>query len=173
MAYSLTKLKAKSMELATSCTVLFEGAHSVGKSTAIKQLLGDSRFQHTVIDRGFASNYAFADLYRRQPIDLTKAVHDFFANPTACVVYLSLSVGSLQDEYVRSRADGLSYSDPEQGCVDNAKLDMLIRLALEEATLLGYGNKVLTLPARANALSSNKQRNQILDFVSKIANTGA
>lgn len=158
------------MTLAISCTVLFEGAHSVGKSTAIKQLLGDSRFQHTVIDRGLASNYAFADLYSRQPLDLEKAVHDFFASPTACIVYLSLSIGSLQDEYVRSRADGLSYSDPKLGCVDNEKLDMLIRTALEKAMMLGYGDRVLTLPARANALSSDMQRNQILSFVNRIAN---
>jgi hypothetical protein len=153
-----------------SATVLYEGAHSVGKSLAIKQLLGDSKFQHTVIDRGFASNYAFALLYGRRPLDLGRAIHDYFANPTACLVHLKLGADSYQQEYLAARSAG-AYADPVQGCVDNAKLDELIAVAVGSAVSYGYGSRVLTLPARANALTSDRQRNLILNFVSKIANT--
>jgi hypothetical protein len=152
-----------------SHTILLEGAHKTGKSSTTVLLNTALHYCNSHMDRGFASTYAFGRLFDRPPVNLDKAIHDYFANPTAVLVYFSL----WQEDYQADFDAGVNMR--EQWCgfvpqVSNAELDKHILYAIDRAAELGYSTRILRLKSRAQEPAL--QARQIQDWLLSL-NLGA
>lgn len=147
----------------TNKTILFEGCHKVGKSTAIGLLCKRTQYAHTLIDRGWASNWAFGRIYDREETDLDQAIHDYFANPTAYVVYFMLWASDYQEDFKSESFDRASWVGHCTDQEDNRLLDTYIHHAVFRAIRLGYKSRILVCTARTTAPES--QVSQILNFI--------
>lgn len=148
--------------LVVSRTIAFEGCHRCGKSTTVSLLNKSTEFADSHMDRAFASTYAFAKLFNRQPVDLDLAIHDYFVNPRAYLVYFSLGIDDFQADFdagvtMRERWVGFVPN------VDNRALDEHIRFAIDRAKQLGYGGRILVIQAKA--FSQEEQCQQILNWL--------
>lgn len=74
-----------------SWNITIEGAHRVGKDTLCEALMDATDWRHQVSVRGVISNYAFAQLMGRPPVDIVQAGLDFNRNPRSLLILLPLT----------------------------------------------------------------------------------
>lgn len=152
------------MNSLVSRTILLEGAHRVGKGTALGLLCSKTDYAHTVMDRGFASAWAFGQVFGRQPIDLRLAIRHYFANPSAVVVYYALGADDLELDRAADAARKEQWVGI-QAKYSNVMLDNYIAQAINLAQTTGYSDRILILTAREH--QPEAQCKQILDFLSQ------
>lgn len=146
----------------TNCTILLEGAHRVGKGTSVNLISERTGHLHTLIDRGWASNWAFCQIFDRPCFDLDRAVHDYFANPSAYVVHYSMGA----EDYEADRSADAQRVAQWIGQVPsypNRRLALLVEEALCRAVELGYGDRILSLVARES--DSQTQAQAVIDWL--------
>lgn len=150
-------------------TLLLEGPHRVGKSTSIDLICKATQFHHVMIDRGWASNYAFAKIFKRGTVSkniLKLAIADYFSNPTAYVVYYALGSEDYEIEKHNDshRAEQWVGLQRTSDIYTNIELDRYLQEAIDIATSLGYGHRILVLTARESEPEAQAQ--QILNWLS-------
>lgn len=132
-----------------SLQILLTGAHRVGKGTTVELLCKTTGYLHTLIDRGFESNYAFARLFDRQlNIDLDQAIHDFFANPSAVIVYFALGANDYETDRAADAPRVDQWVGPPALEYANRDLDRLINSVITTAESYGYSDRILRLYSR-------------------------
>lgn len=152
-------------KLLRSCHLLIEGAHRVGKNETIGLFNTAVQYRHTIRDRGFASVHAFNKVFSRPPVDTEQAIHDFFACPSALVVYFKLGHDDYENERLADIARKASWSGLSTD-YENRFLDEAIAEAIDMAAQLGYSDRVLVLEARSSSAAA--MTDQLLNFVSNL-----
>lgn len=150
--------------LQVSCQILLTGAHRVGKGTTVEAINKQTGYLHTLIDRGFESNYAFAKLFNRDlDINLTRAINDFFANPTACMVYFSLGADDFELDRIADASRQEQWVGAPKLPYANRELDKLINEVVLMAESMGYHSRILCVTARDSDPAG--QASQILKWL--------
>lgn len=147
-----------------SKTVLLEGAHRTGKSSVLAELCKQSSHLHVVQDRGWPSVYAFGKLFGRSPVNVERAAASFFANPDAVLVHFALGEDKLESSKAADEVRHNLWLGAERKHYANSQLDEHIAYAVDLARQLGFGNRVLELPAL------HVQSDEAARFVLRFAN---